>query len=136
MDAGRGEDVGRALYPRLIARYYAKYVDLLVADRGVVAFVKWFCLGFVLQVVFMIPALPLLIVGTAITDEGAMSATAAIFVVAFTATRVFLFALPCRDVAVRKGLRWPLIWAAGGLLLGQVALGVVAALEPRTGGAA
>ena len=51
MDAGRREDVGRALHPRVIARYYARYIDLLASDRGLLAFFKWFVAGFLLQIV-------------------------------------------------------------------------------------
>jgi hypothetical protein len=114
----------------VIARCYATYVDRLAADRGVVAFVKWFCLGLMLQVAFMLPALPLLVVGVAIGGESAMTFAAILFVVAFLATRVFLFALPCKAVAERKGLSFPLGWAAGGLVFGPIATGVIAALSP------
>jgi hypothetical protein len=115
----------------VIARYYAKYVDLLAADRGVLAFFKWFVLGILLQVVFMLPALPLLAVSVLLEGEAGKYLAVSGFLIAFAAARVFLFALPSADVAERKGLgsRWA--WGAGGLVFGQIVLGLVAALPPK-----
>ena len=115
----------------MIARYYAQYVDLLAADRGVVAFFKWFLLGFALQIVVMLPALPLLAVAVLIEGDAGKYLAASAFLSAFAAQRVFLFVLPCARVAERKGLgsRWA--WGAGGLFFGQWILGLAAALPPR-----
>ena len=120
----------------MIRRLYDAYVDRLAADRGVVAFVKWFCLGFVLEVAFMLPAVPLLAVGVAISGDAGMDLAAISFIVVFMVARVFLFAMPCLAVAERKGLRSPAGWAAGGFVFGQVALGVIAALPPKAPAAA
>jgi hypothetical protein len=115
----------------VIARYYAKYVDWLAADRGVLAFFKWFVLGVVLQVVFLLPALPLLAVAVILEGDAGRYLAVSGFLIAFTAARVFLFALPCAAVAERKGLGSRLAWGAGGLVFGQIVLGVVAALPSR-----
>jgi hypothetical protein len=114
----------------VIGRYYAKYVDLLAADRGVVAFFKWFVVGFLLQVVAMIPVLPLLAFAV-VTEGDAGKAAAFAFLIAFGAARVFLISLPCARVAERKGLGSRLAWGAGGLLFGQWILALAAALPPR-----
>jgi hypothetical protein len=115
----------------LIARYYAKYIDRVAADRGVLAFFKWFVLGLALQIVVLLPALPLLVVGVALQGDAGKTVAIYGFLTAFAAARVFLFALPCARVAERKGLgaRWA--WAAGGLLFGQWILGLAAALPPK-----
>ncbi len=122
----------------MIARYYARYIDLLAADRGVIAFFKWFVVGFLLQIVFMLPVLPLLAVAVALEGDAGKSLAGAAFVAAFAAARVFLFALPCARVAERKGLGSRLAWGAGGFLFGQFALGAGrgAAAEVPGGGAA
>ena len=120
----------------MIRRLYDGYVDSVAADRGVWAFFKWFILGVVYQLALMIPAIPLLVVGVVLGADAAQFAAAAAFLAAFLATRVFLFALPCRTAAERKGLGSPLTWAVGGFVFGQIALGLVAALPPRTSTAA
>jgi len=119
----------------VIARWYAKYLDLLAADRGVWAFFKWFVAGVVLQVVVMLPALPLLAVSVMIEGDAGKYLAVAGFLAAFAAARVFLFALPCGAVAERKGLGSRFGWGAGGFVFGQIALGLVAALPPKTGAA-
>ena len=115
----------------MIARYYAKYIDRVAADRGVLAFFKWFVLGLALQIVVLLPALPLLVVGVALQGDAGKTVAIYGFLTAFGAARVFLFALPCVRVAERKGLgaRWA--WAAGGLFFGQWILGLAAALPPK-----
>jgi hypothetical protein len=115
----------------VIARSYAKYVDLLAADRGVLAFFKWFVLGILLQVAFMLPALPLLAAAVILEGDAGKYVAVSGFLIAFAAARVFLFALPCAAVAERKGLGSRLAWGAGGLVFGQIILGVAAALPPR-----
>jgi hypothetical protein len=114
----------------MIRRLYDGYVDRVAAERGVWAFFKWFVIGFVLQVAFMIPALPLLVLGVVYDVHGGLYFSAVTFIVAFLSIRVFLFALPCRAVAERKRLPSPLGWAAGGMVFGQIALGLAAALAP------
>ena len=131
MDAGGREDVGRAVHPRVIARWYAKYLDLLAADRGVLAFFKWWVIGLALQIVVLLPALPLLVVAVALQGDAGKTVAVTGFLTAFGAARVFLFALPCARVAERKvlGSRWA--WGVGGLLFGQWILGLAASLPPR-----
>lgn len=116
----------------MIARYYAKYVDSAAADRGVLAFFKWWFLGFALQIAVLIPALPLLVAGAALHEDAGASVAIFGFLTAFAAARVFLFALPCARVAERKGLgaRW--VWGAGGLVFGQWVLAVAAALPSKS----
>lgn len=115
----------------MIARYYAKYVDLVAADRGLLAFFKWWVLGLALQIAVMLPALPLLVVAVALQGDAGKTVAVSGFLTAFGAARVFLFALPCARVAERKGLgsRWA--WGAGGLFFGQWILAVAASLPPR-----
>ena len=116
----------------MISRLYAKYLNLLAADRGVLAFFKWFVLGILLQVVVMLPAIPLLALGVVIQGDAGKFLAGAGFVAAFAAARVFLFALPCAAVAERKGLGSRFSWGAGGFIFGQIVLGLVAALPSKT----
>ena len=116
----------------MIARCYAKYLDLLAADRGVLAFFKWFFAGILLQVVFILPAIPFLALGVVIEGDAGKFLAGAGFVIAFAAARVFLFALPCAAVAERKGLGSRFSWGAGGFVFGQIVLGLVAALPSKS----
>ncbi|MFI5348315.1 MAG: hypothetical protein ACHQ2Z_02120 [Elusimicrobiota bacterium] len=116
----------------MIGRAYAKYVDWISADRGVLAFFKWFVAGILLQVVFMLPAIPLLAAAAIIEGDAGKYLAVTGFLTAFAAARVFLFALPCASVAERKGLGPRFTWGAGGFVFGQIALGLVAALPPRS----
>jgi hypothetical protein len=120
----------------VIARYYAKYVDLAAADRGVLAFFKWFVLGILLQIVVMLPALPLLAAATLIEGDAGKYLAVGALLAAFAAARVLLFALPCASVAERKVLGSKLAWGAGGLLFGQWILALAAALPPKPAGGA
>jgi hypothetical protein len=115
----------------VISRTYAKYVDRLASDRGLLAFFKWFVVGFLLQIVAMIPVLPLLAYAV-LTEGDAGKAAAAAFLTAFAAARVFLIALPCARAAERKGLGSRLAWGAGGLVFGQWMLALAASLPPRS----
>jgi hypothetical protein len=119
----------------VISGLYAKYVDALAADRGVLAFFKWFFLGILLQIVFMLPSLPLLVVATMLEGAAGKYLAVASFLIAFAAARVFLFALPCSAVAERKGLGFGWVWGAGGLIFGQIVLGVAAALPSKASAA-
>ena len=115
----------------MIARYYAKYVDLVAADRGVLAFFKWWIAGLSLEILLLIPALPLLVVGSVLREDAGGSVAVFGFLTAFAAARVFLFAIPSARVAERKGLgvRWA--WGIGGFAFGQWILAVAASLPPR-----
>jgi len=115
----------------VIARYYAKYVDKIAADRGVLAFFKWWLAGLALQILLLLPALPLLVVGTVLREDAGGSVAVFGFLASFAAARVFLFAVPCARVAARKGLGAPWAWGAGGLVFGQWILAVAACLPPR-----
>jgi hypothetical protein len=115
----------------VIPRLYARYVDLLAADRGALAFVKWFFAGLLLQIVVLLPALPLLAAAIMVGGDAGRYLSSAAFLAAFAAARVFLFAVPCARVAERKLLPWPPAWGAGGLLFGQWVLGLAAALPPN-----
>ena len=116
----------------MIGRAYAKYVDWIAADRGVLAFFKWFFAGILLQVVFMLPAIPLLAAAAMIEGVAGKYLAVSGFLAAFVAARVFLFALPCSAVAERKGLGSRFTWGAGGLVFGQIVLGLVAALPSKS----
>lgn len=114
----------------MIVRLYARYLDLLAADRGALAFIKWFVAGVLLQIVAMLPAVPLLAAAVVIPGDAGKYLAVAAFVAAFLAVRVFLFALPCAEVAERKGLGLRWVWGVGGFVFGQWVLGLVAALAP------
>jgi hypothetical protein len=116
----------------VIARYYAKYVERIAADRGVLAFFKWWVAGFALQILLLIPALPLLVVASVLRQDAGGSVAVFGFLTAFVAARVCLFVVPCARVARVKGLGAPWAWGAGGLLVGQWILAVAASLPPRT----
>lgn len=120
----------------MIARWYAKYLDLLAAERGVLAFFKWWVLGIALQIVVMLPAIPLLVLGVALEGDAGRSVAVGSFLTAFTAARVFLFVIPCARVAERKVLGAPWAWGAGGLFFGQWILALAAALPPKPAGRA
>jgi hypothetical protein len=116
----------------MIGRFYAAYVDRLAADRGALAFIKWFLLGVVLQLSFMLPALPFLAIP--IMREGEAGKILAVigFLGTFLASRVFLFVLPCAAAAERKGLGSRATWGFGGFVFGPLVLGLAAALAPKT----
>ena len=120
----------------MISRLYGRYVDLLAGEHGGVAFLKWFVLGVLLQIAFMLPAVPLVAASVLIEGDAGKTLAVSLFLAVFAAARVFLFAVPCARVAVRKGLgsRWA--WGAGGLVFGQWILGLVAALRSKTPAAA
>ncbi len=120
----------------MIGRFYAAYLDRLAADRGALAFAKWFLLGVVLQLSFMLPALPLLAVSVILQGEAGKVLAVAGFAGTFLATRVFLFVLPCASVAERKGLGSRATWGVGGFVFGPLVLGLLAALAPRNAGGA
>ena len=120
----------------MIARYYEKYVDLAAADRGLLAFFKWFVVGILLQVLVMLPAIPLLVVGVALQGDAGKTVAVASFLTAFAAARVFLFVIPCARVAERKALGAPWAWGAAGLVFGQWILALAASMPPRTAHAA
>jgi hypothetical protein len=116
----------------VIARYYEKYVALAAADRGLLAFFKWFVVGILLQVVVMLPAIPLLVVGVALQGDAGKTVVVASFLTAFAAARVFLFVIPCARVAERKVLGAPWAWGAAGLFFGQWILALAASLPPKS----
>jgi hypothetical protein len=120
----------------VIARYYEKYVDLVAADRGLLAFFKWWIMGMALQIILMLPCLPLLVVGVALQGDAGKSVAVASFLTAFAAARVFLFVIPCARVAERKVLGAPWAWGAGGLFFGQWILALSASLPPKSAPAA
>jgi hypothetical protein len=115
----------------MIRRLYAAYVDRLAAERGMLAFIKWLLLGILLQLAFMLPALPLLAVSVLVEGEAGKFLAVAGFAVTFVATRVFLFVLPCASVAVRKNLGSRAVWGVGAFVFGPLALGLLTALSPR-----
>lgn len=115
----------------MIARYYARYVERVAADRGLLAFFKWWVAGFALQILLLIPALPLLVVASVLRQDAGGSVAVFGFLTAFVAARVCLFVVPCARVARLKGLGAPWAWGAGGLLIGQWCLALAAALPPR-----
>lgn len=119
----------------MIARYYATYVDKIAADRGVLAFFKWWLAGFALQILLLIPALPLVVVGSVLRRDAGGSVAIFGFLTAFAAARVFLFVVPCARVAERKRLGAPWAWGAGGLVFGQWILAVAASVPPRAAAA-
>lgn len=110
-----------------------RYVDALAADRGGVAFVKWLVIGVVLQILFMIPLMPLVLSTLLLPEQYQPAVGSAVFFVAFLCVRYFLFAAPCAEAGAikRRGTRTP--WLIGGVVFGMFALGLVAALEPKKG---
>lgn len=119
----------------MIRRLRDRYVDAIAADSGVVAAVKWFVIGVVLQVLFMIPLMPLVLSVLALRADLQPLVGGAVFFAAFLTVRVLIFALPCAEVGdiKRRGTRG--LWLACGVLFGMFALAAAAALEPRPAGA-
>ena len=117
----------------MIARWNDAYVRALAAERGALAFVKWFAIGLVFQVAFMIPLLPLML-STLLLPEALQPAVGtSVFFICFVTVRVFLFALPCAEAGRLKGRGSRTLWLASGVVFGMFALGACAALEPRGG---
>ena len=116
----------------MIARYYALYVERAAADRGLLAFFKWWIVGFALQIALLIPALPLLVVGSVLRQDAGGTVAVYGFAAAFIAARVCEFVVPCSRVAKLKGLGAPWAWGAGGLIIGQWSLALAASLPPRS----
>ena len=115
----------------MIRRLYDAYVDRLAADRGVTAFVKWFAAGFLMQLAFVAPGLGLIAWGAAVArGVGSLIATLT-FAALVLAARIFIFALPCKIAAERKGLGPWEYWGVGGFIFGPLALALVAALSPK-----
>ena len=115
----------------MIFKLYAGYVDRMAADRGALAFFKWFMVGVVLQVAFIVPAAPLLALAMLTESDVAKIAALLVFLAAFAALRIFLFAWPCAEVSGRKGYHRPWAWFAGGLVFGQFATGLIGALPAK-----
>jgi hypothetical protein len=115
----------------MIQRLREGYVGAVAADRGALAFVKWFVIGLFLQVLFLIPLLPLMLATLTLREDLQPLVGSLVFFACFLTTRVFLFALPCAEVGARKrrGQRW--LWLTSGVVFGMFALGVAAALEPK-----
>lgn len=114
----------------MIKRYSAAYVDGLSAEHGFVAALKWFFASLLLQAGVMVLSLPLM--GFAVLFHGRAREAAAIviFLLCFLLARVAICAIPVGIAGDRKrlGPRW--LWTGVGLLLGQVGVGLIAALKP------
>jgi len=110
-----------------------RYVDAIAADRGALAFFKWFLIGMVLQVLFLIPLLPLVLSALLLPPDLQPLFGGAAFFAAFLAVRVFLFALPCAEAGELKRRGSRTAWLVCGVLFGMFALGAAAALEPKPG---
>lgn len=117
----------------MIQRLRDRYVDALAAERGVLAFFKWFLIGLVLQVLFMIPLMPLVLSALLLPPDLQPLVGSAAFFAAFLAVRVFLFALPCAEAGELKRRGSRTAWLVCGVLFGMFTLGAAAALEPKPG---
>lgn len=114
-----------------LRRLRDRYVAALAAESGAWAFVRWFAAGLVLQVLFMIPLMPLVLSALMLPDDLQPLVGSAAFFAAFLAVRVLLFALPCAEAGELKRRGSRTLWLACGVVFGMFALGAVAALEPR-----
>lgn len=115
----------------MIGQLRRKYVSAVAAESGVVAFVKWWAIGLVLQTILIVPLIPLAFVGMAAPESARPLVGGAAFAAGFLCLRVFLFGVPCADVGAlkRRGTRG--LWLAGGVVFGMYALGLAAALSPE-----
>ena len=115
----------------MIRRLRDGYVHGIASDRGALAFVKWFVIGLFLQVLFMIPLLPLMLATLTLREDLQPLVGSLVFFACFLTVRVFVFALPCAEAGriKRRGERW--LWLASGVVFGMFALGAAAALEPK-----
>jgi len=115
----------------MIGRLHDGYVSRLAADRGALAFVKWFAIGLFLQVLLLIPLLPLMLATLKLREDLQPLVGSAVFFACFLTVRVFAFAIPSAEAGAikRRGSRW--LWLSAGVVFGMFALGVVAALAPE-----
>ncbi|MFI5345332.1 MAG: hypothetical protein ACHQ51_03050 [Elusimicrobiota bacterium] len=117
----------------MIRKLREGFVDRVAADSGALAFFKWLIIGMILQVVCMLPFLPLVLATLLLPEDLQPLAGGVVFLGAFLLVRWFLFASPCAEVGQLKRRGGRTVWLATGLVFGMFTLGVAAALEPKGG---
>jgi len=112
--------------------YYDKYIDALSTEHGVWAFLKWFFLGVIIQIVGMAPGMLAFVLVAVLPKETAGPAASIAFLAVFFVVRYFLFAVPSARAAGRKGLGSAWVWGGGAFIFGPFVLALVAALSPKS----
>ena len=74
----------------MIRRLRDGYVDRVAADSGALAFVKWLVIGMFLQVVCMLPFMPLMLATMLLPEDVQPLAGGAVFLAAFLLVRLVL----------------------------------------------
>jgi hypothetical protein len=107
-------------------------VERLSRESGGIAFFKWLFLGILAQVAGLVLTNPLALLAGRLAGPPLEEGIANLLIVFFFfAVRYATCSLPCRAAGARKNIANEWVWVLGGLLIGQLALALVAALPAK-----